>query len=296
MGANRNRCTDSTHERRADGRCGTCNRLRAAAWRQARPGYSAQRAREWYQNNRERALGNMREYREQNADALRVKKAEKYQRPEVAAAVAERGRQYRADIRSQVFTHYGSSCTCCGLAVPGLLTIDHIDPVTKTAASSGGDRIYRWLVKNQFPDGFQTLCYGCNLGKHGNRDLCPHQKTPELLSSASRKNFLLKEDAIKSYGRVCACCGEDNVFLLTLDHVNGDGSDHRRLLSGQGVKVPQGVQFYRHLRRREWPNDPPLRVMCGTCNRGVWRFPDGCPCGGVESRLTRISLQTAAIR
>lgn len=31
--------------------------------------------------------------------------------------------------------------------------------------------MYRWLIKNGFPEGFQTLCWPCNRSK-GNRQVC----------------------------------------------------------------------------------------------------------------------------
>jgi hypothetical protein len=32
-------------------------------------------------------------------------------------------------------------------------------------------------VKQGFPDGFQTLCFNCNVGKYKNGGVCPHQST-----------------------------------------------------------------------------------------------------------------------
>jgi hypothetical protein len=70
---------------------------------------------------------------------------------------------------------YGGACACCGEREPAFLTIDHLD--------GGGcehrrelktKNIYRWLVRNKFPAGFQVLCWNCNLAKH-HCGVCPHQ-------------------------------------------------------------------------------------------------------------------------
>ncbi|KKM24391.1 hypothetical protein LCGC14_1605530 [marine sediment metagenome] len=88
--------------------------------------------------------------------------------------------------KQRVIDHYGGICLCCGESELLLLTIDHIYedgaehrrqifPNIK-GRTPGGDNFYRWLEKNQYPDGFQTLCYNCNIGKHRNGGICPHQK------------------------------------------------------------------------------------------------------------------------
>jgi hypothetical protein len=58
----------------------------------------------------------------------------------------------------------------------------------------------------------------------------------------------------------CAWCPVTDERVLQLDHVNGDGAEHRGR-SG----LPWGSRFYYWLRRNGWPNDPPLRVLCANC-------------------------------
>jgi len=44
----------------------------------------------------------------------------------------------------------------------------------------GNKSIYKWLVQNNFPSGFQTLCYNCNFAK-GSKKCCPvHGETKEI--------------------------------------------------------------------------------------------------------------------
>lgn len=78
------------------------------------------------------------------------------------------GRARLARVRAQVFGHYGTCCACCGSTDD--LTIDHT--VTDGAAHRakrfghrGGLNFYLWLIREGFPDGYQTLCRPCNSSK-----------------------------------------------------------------------------------------------------------------------------------
>lgn len=82
-------------------------------------------------------------------------------------------RALREELRTKVFAHYGEMCACCGSAE--LLTIDHIhgggNAHRRGTSLKGGWITYRWLVKNDFPRGFQTLCQPCNDSK-GEGEIC----------------------------------------------------------------------------------------------------------------------------
>jgi hypothetical protein len=38
----------------------------------------------------------------------------------------------------------------------------------------GGVRFYSWLRRNNYPEGYQVLCFNCNIAK-GLYGVCPHQ-------------------------------------------------------------------------------------------------------------------------
>lgn len=91
-------------------------------------------------------------------------------------------RRSRAKIRNAVFDHYGWLCKCCNEKRVEFLTIDHIngDGAAHRRKLGGGKNraygnIYGWLVRNNFPEGFQTLCYNCNCSK-GRVGYCPHER------------------------------------------------------------------------------------------------------------------------
>lgn len=91
--------------------------------------------------------------------------------------LAERGK--RSASKDKVFDHYGRSCACCGEDVFEFLSIDHMNnDGAKHRAEIGVSRLYPWLIKNNFPNGFQTLCVNCNKGKFLNKGECPHKTRP----------------------------------------------------------------------------------------------------------------------
>jgi hypothetical protein len=98
----------------------------------------------------------------------------------------QNSKRWRATNKLKVLYHYSDGnlkCNCCGEAHFEFLTIDHIDNSgkdhrRKLAKSydyrkiSAGE-VYRDIIKKNYPDGFQVLCYNCNCSKgiHGE---CPH--------------------------------------------------------------------------------------------------------------------------
>lgn len=90
----------------------------------------------------------------------------------------KRRKEWLQEMRHQVLEHYGGKCACCGETEPIFLCIDHIngDGAEHRRKESLATNIYRWLVKYNFPDGFQVLCWNCNAAKFY-QGVCPHQTT-----------------------------------------------------------------------------------------------------------------------
>lgn len=87
----------------------------------------------------------------------------------------------RLKVRDAVYRAYGGYvCKCCGETEPKFLSIDHINNDGAEHRRSNrlqtGEQLYRWLVRNKFPSGFQILCMNCQWGKRNNRGVCPHQE------------------------------------------------------------------------------------------------------------------------
>lgn len=82
-----------------------------------------------------------------------------------SAASAQRSKQ---KIKDLVFEHYGKKCSCCGFDDMRALSIDHTNQDgaehrKNVLKSTSSDKLYRWLVANDFPKEFRTLCYNCQI-------------------------------------------------------------------------------------------------------------------------------------
>lgn len=119
----------------------------------------------YYRENKEKRLADVKKWAERNPEKVR---------------------QYRKEtlngLRADVFAAYGGKCMCCGESEPIFLTIDHIGGNGRKHREEvmgnplyAGVKFYAWLRQNEFPEGFETLCYNCNCGRHRNGGICPHK-------------------------------------------------------------------------------------------------------------------------
>jgi len=79
-----------------------------------------------------------------------------------------------------VFKKYSGEvpkCACCGESNMKFLTIDHMigKGIDQRKEGIYGVTLITWLIKNDFPPGFQVLCFNCNCGKNVNHGVCPHK-------------------------------------------------------------------------------------------------------------------------
>jgi hypothetical protein len=84
---------------------------------------------------------------------------------------------------------------------------------------------------------------------------------------AARRRYRqnVRRRVFRHYGTRCACCGATDA--LTIDHVNGNGSEHRAKLGAKGV----GEHFYHWLVVNGFP--PGFQTMCEPCNQSKARGP-----------------------
>ncbi len=93
----------------------------------------------------------------------------------------------REKLKLEVFAIYSKRhsnsdipcCRCCGESSDvKFLAVDHMDGrkhLPEKEQKLGGMKIYEWLMKNSYPNGFQILCHNCNCTK-GIFGSCPHER------------------------------------------------------------------------------------------------------------------------
>lgn len=65
----------------------------------------------------------------------------------------------------------------------------------------------------------------------------------------------------------CACCGEATLQFLVLDHKDGGGTQHRKV-------VGEGSSIYSWVEKNSYP--PMFRVLCQNCNHAYGHYGK-CP-------------------
>ena len=79
----------------------------------------------------------------------------------------QKQRNYRAEVKLIVLSHYGSDgklkCAWpdCEVVDIDMLTLDHVENNGAEHRRQGmhANRLYRKLIRDGFPEGFQTLCW-----------------------------------------------------------------------------------------------------------------------------------------
>lgn len=142
------------------------------------------RTRRFYERNRARVLAEQKSRRDANLDYYHTIERAAYKRKRQdpswvereaaarkrrAAATRERANEKNRLNRLTVLKHYGMRCECCSQSAPQFLAVDHVNGGGKRHKKEIGTDIYRWLIKNKFPEGFRILCHNCNcaLGFYG---------------------------------------------------------------------------------------------------------------------------------
>ena len=93
---------------------------------------------------------------------------------------------------------------------------------------------------------------------------CLERKTEDQ----KERNLQQRRRVLMKYGGRCECCGEDDLDLLTIDHINNDGRKDRR---GSGSHLY--ASLYKQL-----PNlEEGLRDLCWNCNAGSGNNHNVCP-------------------
>jgi len=122
----------------------------------------AERQREWRLKNPEKQSEYNRKWREKNPEKVK-QHSEKYR------GRYEYQRNYMQKLKEAVINHYSPNHVCqwkgCTWTDSDALSVDHInndgaEHFRKLGKGRhfGGRQFYLWLIRNNFPKGFQILC------------------------------------------------------------------------------------------------------------------------------------------
>lgn len=126
--------------------------------------------------------------RDLNREQIRINARKCYHKNKETTKILRKiqGIRYTNKVKREVLQYYGNNklmCLCCGENTYEFLTIDHINnngSEERKIVRRTGHNIYRYLRKNNYPSGYQTLCFNCNSGKQINKGICPHKILTKL--------------------------------------------------------------------------------------------------------------------
>lgn len=245
-------------------RCRSCRASKERSYRAMNGDHVREREKKQYHADVEKSRAEQRT-RYQNNEEFRQKRLTyiaQYQKDH-----PECKQRYLRKLREEAVAHYGGACAVCAEATPEFLVLDHIadDGAAHRralfGASPGGNSFYRKLRVLGYPAGLQVLCSNCNWRK---------ERARRTNKSAAQTRYRAKIRAaiFAHYGTSCACCGESDEVVLTLDHINNDGAAHRKETTGKSTGA--GLDFYRKMIRSGFPTL--LRTLCWNCNAARGRF------------------------
>ena len=96
----------------------------------------------------------------------------------------------------------------------------------------------------------------------------------QLLLENKKKRYKVRArqlliEVLEAYGgAVCSCCGETEPLFLSIDHINEDGAEMRKIHGS-------GIDFYRWLKKHDYPGG--FQVLCMNCNLGKAINGGQCP-------------------
>ena len=85
----------------------------------------------------------------------------------------------------------------------------------------------------------------------------------------SDRTVEMRREVYAAYGGKCFCCGEEEEYFLTIDHVKNDGHKKRK-------EHGSGSRLYGWIIKNNFPKDA-LQILCMNCNLGKYRCSGVCP-------------------
>jgi hypothetical protein len=126
-----------------------------------------------------------------------------------------------------------------------------------------------------------TKCRGCGVETGDHNIRC--RSIPQYSICQSCENFedlkrrlRLRRQVLTHYGGMCACCEEITIEFLSIDHINGGGSHHKRQIQ---------KHIWQWLKQNRYPGG--FQVLCFNCNlaNGFYGY---CPHSGISRGIDGI--------
>ena len=117
--------------------------------------------------------------------------------------------------------------------------------------SARGYCINHYIIKFSYPKNREKI----NTDKNRAKQRSDYRKVRLLCLNAYSNNVIK-----------CACCGENHIEFLGIDHINGGGLKHRREIKTTNI--------YWWLKNYNFPKG--FRVLCNNCNMSLG-FNGYCP-------------------
>ncbi|MGB2843280.1 MAG: hypothetical protein WBC02_00330, partial [Candidatus Aminicenantaceae bacterium] len=210
---------------------------------------------------------------------------ERKQRRKTDPSIKSREAEYRRNLKNKAYSKLGGKCVHCEESDFDILVIDHVDNDGQTERVNGISltKIRNLILQGKHNGRYQLLCFNCNLKKSvrkvfpplGSIKRCPtcdfdfdcsnFKKDKkysdglyyECRSCSSNREKTVKKIALLKLGSlVCKKCGENDIDVLTVDHISENGNERRR-------KDGLGVSIYRKILNGLSLD---LQVLCLNCN------------------------------
>lgn len=95
------------------------------------------------------------------------------------------------------------------------------------------------------------------------------QQLNEKTSRQSKeRRTKLRKEIMDALGTCCSCCGESQYEFLTIDHINNDGAEERRVIG-------TGIPMLKHIITQGIPKDR-YQILCANCNTAKY-YHKVCP-------------------
>ncbi len=201
---------------------------------------------------------------------------ENKRRAKIQPQINEKETKRRAQLKTDALFAYSegeSHCLHCGETDAIFLTIDHINGRKPWNHSRDfkGVKLYSWLKREDYPSGFQVLCWNWNQIKEKKEAEIRHSKTPHAIRTRKAytkfKTLVFTKYSIGNKPE-CSCCEYDELDGLSIDHIDGRKNvAHKKDLWGD--------KLLRWIRDNNFPSG--FTVLCFNCNSGRQLNNGICP-------------------